>query len=193
MLVVGRGGREVDEDLRRLRRGRGAHLGRLTAVLAGVYGDRPAFEDPSPTPGLHPGGLRTHRQLEHAVARLAAFHQDAGIRPDDRVLIVLDNRIDIALHAMAVARLRAIPVPVNGRLRPAELEAVRHAAGADWFVADDDPAARLQAADVGASSAGCAPAPRGRTGTRSRAGWTTTPTRWCRLPATWIRMRCRCS
>lgn len=141
-----------ESDLAALRKGHGTHLGRLTAVLADHYGDRPAVEDDSPTPGLHPGGLRTHRDVEHAVARLAAAHRAAGIGADDRVMIVLDNRLDVVLHAMAVGRLGGIAVPVNGRLRPAELEAVRVAAGAAWIVADDDIADRLADAGVGVDS-----------------------------------------
>jgi acyl-CoA synthetase (AMP-forming)/AMP-acid ligase II len=130
-------------DVSALARGRGIHLGDLTATLADRYGDRPAVEDPATTPGLDDGPVRTFRQLENAVARLAALHEARGRGAGDRVLVVVDNRLDVALHAFALARLRAIPVPVNDRLTPHELAAVAEATDATTAVADPDVVDRL--------------------------------------------------
>lgn len=134
----------IADELKRLFRGKGAHLGRLTHLLAEHYGDRDAIHDEAPTPGLHPGGTRTYRQIEEGVARLAAVHRDAGVEPGDRVMVLVENRFDIFLHALAVARLRAIPALVNPRLRPAEMEAVRQATGARFMAADPDVAERAR-------------------------------------------------
>ncbi len=122
------------------------HLGDLPRVLAERYGRRPAVEDPGLTPGLDQGPARTFRDLEEATARLAGAHRDHGRRPGERVLVLMDNRIDIALHVFALARLGALPVPVNHRLTAREVAAVVEAseataaivdAGLDELVPDD--------------------------------------------------------
>lgn len=123
--------------------GRGIHLGALTQVLADRYEDRVALEDPAPTPGLHAGGKRTFSEVEEHVGRLAAAHAGAGRGIDDRVLLLLDNRIDLVLHTLALARVGAVPVPVNARLKPAEVAAVADASGAKTAVADADARQRL--------------------------------------------------
>jgi len=120
---------------RDLMRGR-VHLGALTATLAAAYGDRPAFEDPAPTPGLHGGGLRTHHDLEHGAARLAAAHAAAGRGRGNRVLLLIGNRVDVLLHAVALARLGAVAVPVNPRLKAAEVAAIAQATSASAAVVD---------------------------------------------------------
>jgi long-chain acyl-CoA synthetase len=125
-------------DLLTLAKGEGVHLGALTAVLADRYGDRVAVVDPAPTPGLDHGDERTFRDLEDGVGRFAAIHRDRGVVAEDRVLVVVDNRLDVALHAFAIARLGAVPVPVNHRLTPHELDAVAAATGASRAVADVD-------------------------------------------------------
>jgi acyl-CoA synthetase (AMP-forming)/AMP-acid ligase II len=112
------------------------HLGALTGLLADRYGDREAVEDPGPTPGLDHGPSRTFAQLEDATARLAAAHRAHGRKPGERVLIVVDNRIDVALHVFALARLGAVPVPVNHRLTAREVSAVVDAAEAVAAVVD---------------------------------------------------------
>lgn len=123
------------------------HLGALTRHLAERYGDRRAIEDDAPTPGLHAGGWRTHLELEKHVARLAAAHADLGTVAGNRVLIMVANRLDVVLHALALARLDAVAVPVNPHLKDAELAAIAEAASAVRVVADADSAARLGAVD----------------------------------------------
>jgi acyl-CoA synthetase (AMP-forming)/AMP-acid ligase II len=130
-------------DVSALARGRGVHLGELTSVLADRYGDRPAVEDPAPTPGLDHGPVRTYRELEEAVARLAAALAARGRAADERVMVVVDNRLDVVLHALALARLGAVPVPVNHRLTAHELDAVAEATGAVAAIVDPEVADRL--------------------------------------------------
>lgn len=122
----------------RLALGRGVHLGEFSRVLAATYGDRVAVDDPAPTPGLHAGGPRTYTELDDHVGRLAAAHQASG-HGGQRVVIATGNRIDIALHVLALARIGAVAIPVNPRLKPHELEAVAEATGADRAVADAAP------------------------------------------------------
>ncbi len=123
-------------DVLRLVRGGSVHLGNLTAVLAGAYGDRPLLVDPDPTPGIHPGGERTANDTEFIVARYAAAFRGLGIDAGQRVMILVGNRTDVVLLAAAVARLEAIAAPVNPRLKPQELDAVAAATGATLVLAD---------------------------------------------------------
>lgn len=112
------------------------HLGDLPRLLAELYGDREAVVDPGATPGFDHGPSRTFVDLEDATARLAAAHRDHGRRPGERVLVVVDNRVDIALHVFALARLGALPVPVNHRLTASEIAAVVEASDAGAAVVD---------------------------------------------------------
>ncbi|MFA9429988.1 class I adenylate-forming enzyme family protein [Egicoccus sp. AB-alg2] len=130
-------------DAAALVRGRGVHLGDLTAVLASRYGDRPAIEDPTPTPTSAAGVALVFRDLEEAVGRFAAVLRETGAGPGRRVLVVIDDRVDVALLLFALARLGAVAVPVNPRLAPAELAAVADAADATAAVADTDVRDRL--------------------------------------------------
>jgi acyl-CoA synthetase (AMP-forming)/AMP-acid ligase II len=118
--------------------GRGIHLGDLSSVLATTYGDRVAVDDPGPTPGLHDGGARSHADVEDHVARLAAAHR-AHDHAGRRVVIATGNRIDVALHVLALARIGAVAIPVNPRLKTHELEAVAEATGADRAITDAHP------------------------------------------------------
>lgn len=138
-------------------RGRGVHLGDLTALLAQRYGTRPAVEDPAPTPGRDVDPSRTFDDLESAVGRFARVLADEDIGTGDRVLVAIDNRLDVALLTFALARLGAVAVPVNHRLAPGEFAAIARAADAVGAVADPEVAPRLpdglavhDAADLGA-------------------------------------------
>jgi long-chain acyl-CoA synthetase len=130
-------------ELLALAKGSGVHLGALTAVLADRYGDRPSVIDPEPSPGLDHAETRTFADLEDAVGRLATVHADAGVTAGERVLIVCDNRLDVALHAFAIARLAAVPVPVNHRLTAHEIDAIGGATDAQAAVVDDEVADRV--------------------------------------------------
>lgn len=112
------------------------HLGDLPRLLAERYGDRPAVEDPGLTPGLDHAAWRTFDDIEEATARLAAAHRHHGRRAEERVLVLMDNRLDIALHVFALSRLGALPVPVNHRLTAPEVAAVVAASGATAAVVD---------------------------------------------------------
>lgn len=120
-----------------------AHLGELPALLARRYGDREAVEDPGRTPGLDHGEVRSFDDLEEATARLAAGHREQGRRPGERVLVLVSNRIDVALHVFALARLGAVPVPVNHRLTASEVAAVAESTSATAAVADAGLAAAI--------------------------------------------------
>ena len=130
--------------LKQLGSGRGVDLGRLPVLLAELHGDKRAVHDPSPSPGIHEGGWRSYNDMAHTVSRYAAAHEAAGVARDQRVLIILGNRIDITLHAMAMCRLGAVPTLVNGYLKSAEMAAVGTATDSTFILVDDDIAERLE-------------------------------------------------
>ncbi len=132
-------------ELTSLLAGRGIHLGAYTALLAERYGDRPAVIDPTPVPGSYPVDTWTFRDIEATVARFAAIQASHGIVADQRVLIAVDNRLDVALHVFAAARIGAIPVPVNHRLSPHELAGVAEATRASAAVVDPEVTDHLPA------------------------------------------------
>lgn len=147
-------------DLRSLAVGAGVHLGALTAVLADRYGERVAFDDPAAVPGFDDGGARTFADLEAAVAQFATVHAEHGIVSGQRVLIVVDNRLDVGLHVFALARIGAVAVPVNHRLTAGEIVAVAEATGAEAAIVDADVRGRIPggmttwlAADLGVAAA----------------------------------------
>ncbi len=122
-------------ETRALARG-DVHLGDLPRLLATLYGRREAVVDPGLTPGFDHGSSRTFDDLEDATARLAAAHREHGRRAGERVLVIVDNRVDIGLHVFALARLGALPVPVNHRLTAPEIAAVVEASDAGAAVVD---------------------------------------------------------
>jgi acyl-CoA synthetase (AMP-forming)/AMP-acid ligase II len=123
--------------------GEGVGLGRLTSVLADSYGERPAiFADRAPL-GLEDRSSWTYATLEEDVARLAAAHEAFGHSEGRRVLVILQNRIDVLFHLFAVARAGGVPVPVNARLKAEELGAILEVTQAQAVVADGDVLGRM--------------------------------------------------
>jgi acyl-CoA synthetase (AMP-forming)/AMP-acid ligase II len=131
----------------RLVTGHGVDLGSLPALLAAAYGDRPAVaafaghDVAAESPGLPARAVRSYADLEDDTARLAAAHESLGNAHGARVAIAISNRVDVILHVFALVRAGALPVPVNPRLKPAELLEVVRASGATVVLADRDLAA----------------------------------------------------
>jgi acyl-CoA synthetase (AMP-forming)/AMP-acid ligase II len=92
-------------------------VGEAVAWWAGAAPARIALGDPLAT--LTYGAL--DRLIEGLKARLEALGAHAG----DRVLIVLENSVPAVVALLAAARLRAWAVPINARLSPAEVDAIR--------------------------------------------------------------------
>lgn len=102
---------------------------RIDAFLwrgARLFPDRPAVVDAATS--------LTHAELSHQVGRLTALLLSWGLQPGDRIVMLSKNRWEYAALFHAAARMGAVVVPLNWRLRLPELR---------WIIADAAPAAVL--------------------------------------------------
>ena len=106
--------------------GRSLVLGDVLARLAELRDTRPLVEEPR--------ALRlTYREGAERVDRLAAG-MAARVEPGERVVVATPNGYDQLLCCMAAARVGAVAVPVNDRMRPEEVDHVVADSGAALVV-----------------------------------------------------------
>ncbi|MGZ4189540.1 MAG: class I adenylate-forming enzyme family protein [Actinomycetota bacterium] len=105
--------------------------------LVDLYGDRTAFllDAPLDYPGFQ-GDVLTYHDVGRMVNRFAGALRALGVQKGDRVGLITMNRIEMAFVNFAVARIGAIPVPMNFMLRPNEIEFVVQKAGIELLVID---------------------------------------------------------
>ena len=63
----------------------------------------------------------SYAELDASVSSLARHFLDQGLRPGDRVAVHWSNSIEAALLLLAAFRAGLVAVPVNVRLKPAEI------------------------------------------------------------------------
>lgn len=85
----------------------------------------------------------SYRQLGEEVDRLAAGLVERGIRPGDRVALLLGNRVEFVTSLYAVARLGAIAVPLSVREQKPGLDYVLDDCGASLVIHEADLTDRL--------------------------------------------------
>src|SRR6516165_6924142 len=68
-----------------------------------------------------PAGSLTYAELAVRAAELAAGFAEAGVRPEERVLLVATDRPETVVTFCALLRMGAIPVPVSTMYRAEEL------------------------------------------------------------------------
>ena len=105
--------------------------------LVNLYGPRTAFvlEEPISYPGFS-GDQLSYHDVGLLVNRFAGALRALGVQRGDRVGLITMNRIEMAFVNFAVARIGAIPVPMNFMLRPNEIEFVVQKAGIELLVID---------------------------------------------------------
>lgn len=104
----------------------GLTLGVVMERLARASGDRRLVEEAGSAP-------LTYREAAERVDRVAGG-MAARIRPGDRVVVAVPNGYDLFLLALAVCRAGGVAVPVNPRMRPAEIDHVVADSGAALVV-----------------------------------------------------------
>lgn len=80
----------------------------------------------------------TYEELAVQVNRVACNLHELGVGPNDRVGILTNNTIEFVLTAFAVAQLAAISVPLNARLKSAELEFMLNHSAAKVLVVEGE-------------------------------------------------------
>lgn len=68
-----------------------------------------------------PTGAITYAELAARVAELAAGLRELGVRPEERVLLVMSDRPETVITILAVMRMGAVAVPISTMYNAAEL------------------------------------------------------------------------
>lgn len=105
---------------------KGLTLGVVMQRLAQASGDRRLVEEAG-------GATLSYREAHERVDRLAGGIA-ARTRAGDRVVIAVPNSYDLLLLSLAACRAGAVAVPVNPRMRPAEIDHVVNDSGAALVV-----------------------------------------------------------
>src|SRR5690349_17304309 len=93
-----------------------------------------------------PSGSLTYAELSARAAELAAGFAEAGVRPEERVLLVATDRPETVVTFCALLRMGAIPVPVSTMYRAEELGELVADSRARVVVASPECAAVARAA-----------------------------------------------
>jgi acyl-CoA synthetase (AMP-forming)/AMP-acid ligase II len=84
------------------------------------------------------GERLTWAQLHDAVGRVRAGLETRGVRPGDKVGIMLRNQIEFPLAWLAVIEAGAVAVPLNPRYTRREVDFVTGDVDASWLIVADD-------------------------------------------------------
>src|ERR1041385_369204 len=93
----------------------------------------------------------TYGELLDRVRATAAGLRSAGIRPEERVAMVMLDSVEFTVTFLAALRVGSIPMPVNPLLPPRDVVAILTAAGARLAVVSQERAATAEGLKV----AGC--------------------------------------
>jgi long-chain acyl-CoA synthetase len=96
----------------------------------------------------------TYRELDRAMADIAAGLKSLGVRAGDRMVIVSENCIALAALLLAASRIDAWAIVANPRLSPRELDQIRDHSGARrmFFTREISKEAAAHAQRYGAES-----------------------------------------
>jgi fatty-acyl-CoA synthase len=100
-------------------------------------GDQPALVQGSRT--------LTYRELGDRVARLAAGLAELGLRPGDRIVLAMPNRVELVEALWAAFHGGFVAVPVNWHLHPEEVAFIVGQCSASAVVLSDETAAVAKA------------------------------------------------
>lgn len=83
---------------------------------------------------VHAPDVLTYRQLAESVARLRTGLVSLGLRPGDRVGIMIPNQAEFPLAWLSVIDAGAVAVPLNPKYTAREIEFVLGDTGANWLI-----------------------------------------------------------
>src|SRR5215471_9621819 len=83
---------------------------------------------------VHATDVLTYRQLAESVTRLRTGLVSLGLRPGDRVGIMIPNQVEFPLAWMSAIDAGAVAVPLNPKYTKREIEFVLGDTGASWLI-----------------------------------------------------------
>ena len=118
---------------------------------------RHAFASPDSVAIRYEGESITWARLHDRVRAVAAGLAGQGVKPGDRVAVLMTNRPEFPESVLAANAIGAIAVPVNFRLAPAEAAYVLQDSGTSLIVTDSLLAPLAAAAAAAAAANGAEP------------------------------------
>lgn len=107
---------------------------------AAVWADNIAFSF------VHTPDLLTYSELASSVATIRTGLTGLGLRPGERVGIMIPNQVEFPLAWLSVIDAGAIAVPLNPKYTGREVEFVLTDSGATWLITTSDVLAQHEAA-----------------------------------------------
>ena len=101
-------------------------IGKVLAKRAATTPDREAV--------ISKGRVFTFRQLNQRTCQLANAFADVGVKPGDRVGLLMHNNNEFLETYFAASKIGAVLVPLNTRLSTAEIDFILDDCGVDYFV-----------------------------------------------------------
>lgn len=108
----------------------------ISFFLRHVHGNLARFSADRPALSLEDEPPVTYRELGERTHAYARELLDLGVKPGDRVAILMYNSVEYWIAYFAITRIGAIAVRLNFRLAPAELEYVLNDSGATVLLGD---------------------------------------------------------
>src|SRR5215469_10143618 len=95
---------------------------------------------------VHAPDVLTYHQLAGTVAGLRTGLASRGLRPGDRVGIMIPNQVEFPLAWLSVIDAGAVAVPLNPKYTRREIEFVLADTGATWLITTSELLAHHEAA-----------------------------------------------
>jgi acyl-CoA synthetase (AMP-forming)/AMP-acid ligase II len=95
---------------------------------------------------VHAPDVLTYEQLAESVARLRTGLVWLGLRPGDRVGIMIPNQVEFPLAWLSVIDAGAVAVPLNPKYTQREIEFVLGDTGASWLITTQELLSRHETA-----------------------------------------------
>ncbi|MCC2112747.1 MAG: AMP-binding protein, partial [Hyphomicrobiales bacterium] len=118
----------------------------ISYFLRQPFGQAPRFDPQDAAIGFETETPLSYAEVAQRSLRYANALRDLGVKPGDRVGILLYNRVEYWLAYFAITRLGAIAVRLNFRLGTEELVYALTDSGSDVLLAELDQLSKLESA-----------------------------------------------
>jgi fatty-acyl-CoA synthase len=116
----------------------------MSWVSDSIAGQAPPVAPDSPAVSIADEPPLTWAEFREMEVAYASALQRAGVKPGDRVGMLLKNSVDYIIFIFAIARTGAIAVRLNWRLMPAELNFILNDSGTTLLLFDGDLADKIE-------------------------------------------------